>query len=215
MALKKAEKLVRLDERSRFLLALSYMTIGRLNWAQPEFENRSCELVKCRLPLLACAHCLSKMDIRSALTHDTKAVQLDPEFMKAYDQLGLCHEAAGNPDEAIRAFEEAIRLNERGSVRSPWPSLNLGALLLKQQRFEEVGGALRQSIGIDGRFPIAHLRLGQVLEKMQRYDEAVAELKRAASLDPTYPIRITHWLASIANSSSRRQRRKSCAFSRI
>ena len=39
VVLKKAEKLAPLDERNRFLLALSYVTIGRLHWAGPEFER--------------------------------------------------------------------------------------------------------------------------------------------------------------------------------
>jgi tetratricopeptide (TPR) repeat protein len=188
VALKKAEKLGPLDERSRFLLALSYMTIGRLNWAQPEFEKLAATSPSNAVyPYWLARIAYRKMDIRSALTYVQTAIRLDPEFMKAYDQLGLCHEAAGNPDEALRAFEEAIRLNQRAAVRSPWPTLNLGALLLKQQRFEDAEARLRESIAIDGRFPIAHLRLGQVLEKVQRYEEAIAELKRAASLDPTYP----------------------------
>jgi len=41
VVLKKAEKLAELDEQNRFLLALSYVTIGKLNWAREEFERLS------------------------------------------------------------------------------------------------------------------------------------------------------------------------------
>jgi tetratricopeptide (TPR) repeat protein len=68
-------------------------------------------------------------------------------------------------DNAIQAFEHAIRLKKKLAVRSPWPSLNLGTLLLRIQRLDEAEARLRESIIIDQRFPVAHYRLGQLLEK--------------------------------------------------
>jgi tetratricopeptide (TPR) repeat protein len=107
--------------------------------------------------------------------------------MKAYDQLGLCHDAAGEIDNAIEAFETAIQLNREQSMKSPWPSLNLGSLFLRLERFADAEVRLRDSITIDGSFPVAHYQLGRVLEKQQRFADAIAELEKAASLDPTYP----------------------------
>jgi tetratricopeptide (TPR) repeat protein len=188
IALNKAEKLAPLDERDRLLLALSYVTIGRLNWARTEFERLSRSSPSNAVyPYWLARIAYRKMDIRSALAHAQKAIHLDPSFMKAYDQLGLCHEAEGEMDSAIRAFEQAIRLNEQLALRSPWPSLNLGSLLHRMQRLDDAEARLRESISIDPRFPVAHYRLGQLLEKHQRYEEAIAELDQAANLDPTYP----------------------------
>src|SRR5262245_39448110 len=78
VALKKAQKLGPLDERHQMLLALSYMTIGRLNWAQPEFEklarsNQSNAVYPYWLARIA----YRKMDIPSALAHAKRAVELD------------------------------------------------------------------------------------------------------------------------------------------
>ncbi len=188
VVLNKAGRLGPLDERSRFLLVLAYIAAGRLNWARPELEalarsNPSSALYPYWLSRIG----YRKMDIRSALAQAQRAVQLDPAFMKAYDQLGLCYEALNQWDEAIAAFQQAIRLNRQLPARSPWPSLNLGLLLLRLERLDEADAHLRDSLAIEPRFPAARFRLGQVLEKKERYDEAVAELEQSCKLDPTYP----------------------------
>lgn len=188
LVLKKAELLGPLDERSRFLLALSYIAISRKNLAIAELEkltqsNPSNAVYPYWLSRLA----YRKTDLQLAFRYAEKAVRLDPAFMKAYDQLGLCYAGLNQTEEAIEAYKEAIRLNQQQALRWPWPSMNLGTLLLRLDRLDEAEEHLRDSVDIDPRFPVAHLRLGQVLEKKGRYEEAIAELERAASLDPTYP----------------------------
>ena len=188
LVLKKAELLGPLDERSRFLLALSYIAISRKNLAVRELEkleesNPSNAVYPYWLSRLA----YRKMDLQLALTYAQKAVRLDPAFMKANDQLGLCYAGLNQTQEATQAYTEAIRLNREQSLHWPWPSMNLGTLLLRLDRLDEAESQLRDSIAIDARFPTAHLRLGQVLEKKERFEEAAAELQEAARLDPTYP----------------------------
>lgn len=188
LVLKKAELLGPLDERSRFLLALSYIAISRKNLAVAELEkltqsNPSNAVYPYWLSRLA----YRKTDLQLAFQYAEKAVRVDPAFMKAYDQLGLCYAGLNQTEEAIQAYKEAIRLNQQQTLRWPWPSMNLGTLLLRLDRLDEAESYLRDSISIDPRFPVAHLRLGQVFERKERYDEAIAELEQAAKLDPTYP----------------------------
>jgi tetratricopeptide (TPR) repeat protein len=188
LVLKKAERIGPLEERSRFLLALSYIAISRKNLAIPELEklaqtNPSNAVYPYWLSRLA----YRKTDMQLAFKYAQKAVRLDPAFMKAYDQLGLCYAGLNQTDEAIQAYKEAIRLNQQQALRWPWPSMNLGTLLLRLERLDEAEARLRDSIGIDPQFPVAHLRLGQVLEKKEQYEEAIAQLEQAAKLDPTYP----------------------------
>ena len=188
LVLKKAELLGPLDERSRFLLALSYIAVSRKNLAVVELEkltqsNPSNAVYPYWLSRLA----YRKTDLQLAFRYAEKAIRLDPAFMKAYDQLGLCYAGLNQTDEAILAYKEAIQLNQQQALRWPWPSMNLGTLLLRMERLDEAEAYLRDSVSIDPRFPIAHMRLGQVLERKERYEEAIAELEQAANLDPTYP----------------------------
>jgi tetratricopeptide (TPR) repeat protein len=188
LVLKKAELLGPLDERSQFLLALSYIAINRKNLAIPELEKLAQSSPSNAVyPYWLSRLAYRKTDLQLAFRYAEKAVRLDPAFMKAYDQLGLCYAGLNQTDEAIQSYKEAIRLNQQQALRWPWPSMNLGTLLLRLERLDEAEAQLRDSISIDPRFPVAHLRLGQVLEKKARYDEAIAELEQAARLDPTYP----------------------------
>lgn len=188
VVLKKAELLGPLDERNRFLLALSYTAIGRKSLATQQLESlRQSYPANAVYPYWLSRLAYRQLDLQRALTNAQTAVRLDPKFMKAYDQLGLCYAGLNQNDEAVQAFTEAIRLNQGQALRSPWPSMNLGTLLLRAERLDEAESHLRDSLSIDSRFPTAHLRLGQVLEKKDQLDEAMAELNEAARLDPTYP----------------------------
>jgi len=188
VVLKKADKLAPLDEKSRLLLALSCVASGHLNWARPEFEKLAEENPsKALYPYWLGRIEYRKMDITAAIAHARKAVELDPKFVKAYDQLGLYYEAASDWDAAIGAFRQAIRLNRESANKSPWPLLNIGVLMMRLDRLDEAEAQLRASLDVDDSFPPAHYRLGQVLEKKERLEDAKRALLRAATLDPTYP----------------------------
>jgi tetratricopeptide (TPR) repeat protein len=188
IALKKAEALAPLDERSLFTLVMAYVAMGRRDWARPELAR------------LAAAHpgnplypyWTGRLDYddgqyAAAVEGFERALELDRRYMKAHDNLGLCYEALGRLDDARRSWEEALRLNDEQQVKSPWPALNLGLLLTRLDRLDEAEARFRESIASDPRFPPARYQLGVTLEKKGRLPEAVAELEEAARLDPAYP----------------------------
>jgi tetratricopeptide (TPR) repeat protein len=188
LVLKKAELLGPLDERSRFLLALSYISLGRKNLAIPELERLALSNPdKAAYPYWLSRLMYRKMDLERALSYAEQAVRRDSAFAKAHDQLGLCYAAVGRTDDAVLAYKKAISLNDEQSVHSPWPSMNLGTLYLRLDRLTEAEQILRKSIAVEQTFPVSHFRLGQVLEKEGRVSEATQELMEASRLDPTYP----------------------------
>lgn len=187
IAMKKAEALAPLDSRSRFLLAMAYISLEHGDWARPELEK----LARSEPRVALYPYWLSRLDyddmhLTEAVANARKAIHLDPTFMKAYDNLGLYYEALGKTEDAVRAYQEAIRLNRQQRVRSPWPSMNLGALLIKLGRWDEAKASLEESLSEDPRFPQAHFQMGVLLEKEKKCAEAVAELKQAATFDPSF-----------------------------
>jgi tetratricopeptide (TPR) repeat protein len=188
IAYKKAEALAPLDERSRFTLAMSYVALKRRDWARPELDK----LVESfpRNPLYL--YWTARLDYDGgqyavAVRRLNRVIELDPGFLKAHDNLGLCYEALGQLDEAVRSYREAIRLNRERKEWTPWPTLNLGLLLLRQDRPDEAEPLFRESVQGDPQLPQGHYQLGIALEKSGRAVEAIAELEVASRLDPSYP----------------------------
>lgn len=188
IALKKAEALTPLDNRSRFTLALAYIILDHRDWARPELEKlTSADPLN---PLYI--YWLGRIDydamrFKEAVACFRRALGLDPLFMKGYDNLGLSYEALAQYDDAIGAYEEGIRQNKQRADPSPWPDLNLATLLIKLGKFEEARKALEESLGYDSHFPKAHYQMGLLLEKEKKDKEAVEELNLAVRYDPSYP----------------------------
>jgi tetratricopeptide (TPR) repeat protein len=194
IALKKAEALAPLDLKSRFTLAMSYVVLGRRDWARPELESLA--RADARNPLYP--YWLARLDYdrehyAEAVDGFRRALALDPTYLKALDNLGLALEALGREDEAIASYRDALRIErerktpEDGrSAGSPWPAMNLGILLTRMDRLDEAEPLLRESVATDPSFAPAHYQLGLLLEKTGRAADAIAELERAASLDPRF-----------------------------
>jgi tetratricopeptide (TPR) repeat protein len=185
VALKKAEAIAPLDERSRFTLVMAYVALGHRDWARPELAK----LVEAAPTNPLYPYWTGRLDYddqqyATAVKSLLRAIELDPGLTKAHDNLGLCYEALGRFDEAARSWEEAIRLDSRQATRSPWPSLNLGLLMTRLDRLDAAEARFREALGCDPRFAPAHYQLGLVLEKKGRAAEALAELEEAARLDP-------------------------------
>jgi len=188
VALKKAEVLAPLDERSRFTLVMAYVALGHRDWARPELAK----LVEAAPANPLYPYWTGRLDFddqqyATAVKSLLRAVELDPRFVKAHDSLGLCYEWLGRFDEAVRSYEEAIRLNGEQQTKSPWPSLDLGLLLARLDRLDEAEARFRESLACDPGFALAHYHLGLTLEKKGRATEALAELEEAARLDPASP----------------------------
>jgi len=183
----KAQALSPLDERSRFTLAMAYVVMNRPDWARPVLEK----LVETNPKNVIYPYWLARLDysaqqFSTAISKLEKVLELDPEFVRARDNLGLCYEALGRYEEAITSYQEAVRLNRQKPQNSPWPPLNLGTLLLKLGKIEEAETYFRESLRYDSRLPQTHYQLGLFLEKQERNEEAIRELKQASAYDPSY-----------------------------
>ena len=107
-----------------------------------------------------------------------RAIAIFPEYVQAYNDLGIVYMKLDRLDEAIRALEKSAALDPRAFN----PRLNLGIAYVRRQDFVGAEPHLRSAIVMDGSAPLAHLYLGIALWKTEHADEAEDELLRAISL---------------------------------
>lgn len=187
IAWKRAEANAPLDLRSRFTLAMTYIKLGRRDWARTELEKLATTQPANPLYL----YWLARLDYdaqgyTAAIARLQRVVELDPGMMRAYDLLGLCHDYLGQFDEAIKSYSRAVELNRLQAKPSPWPPLNLSVSLVSVNRLDEAEKRLREALGYDAHLAQGHYQLGRVLEMRQQDQAAIQSLKQAAALDPTY-----------------------------
>ena len=93
-----------------------------------------------------------------------------------YSNLGFCHELAGDPAEAERAYRTGI---ERDSDSTPC-RINYGLMLARHGRIEE-GVAQMQAVLSEAE---VHFNVGSVHEGQGRLELARMEYRKALELDP-------------------------------
>jgi tetratricopeptide (TPR) repeat protein len=187
IAWKRSEAITPLDPRSRFTLAMTYIKLGRSDWARVELEKLAA--VQPASPL--CLYWLARLDYdaqsyTAAVGRLRKVIEMDPTMMRAYDLLGLCHDYLGQFDEAIRSYTRAVELNRLQPKPSPWPLVDMSISLVAVNRVAEAEKNLREALSYDVRLPQAHYQLGRVLEMQQQDRAAIQSLNQAAALDSSY-----------------------------
>jgi tetratricopeptide (TPR) repeat protein len=188
IAWKKAEAIASLDDQSRFSLAMAYLRLNRPDWGRDELQRLSQGDPQNPLYL----YWLAKLDYdareyTSAISRLRHVIELDPNMMRAHNNLGLCYDSLGQFEEAVQSFTRAIELNRRQEHPSAWPPLNLAVSLISLNRLDEAAARLHEALSYNPKFPQAHYQLGLVLEKERKFEEAIAPLQRAIALDPSYP----------------------------
>jgi Tfp pilus assembly protein PilF len=123
---------------------------------------------------------LRNNDYRSGESIWQKALDVVPNNVRAYYNLGLAMQKQGRLPEAIRNYNQAIKLNP-DYYRAYY---NLGHLMQSGGRLKEAAGYYQQVIAIKPDLADAHRNLGSAFLSMGRFDEAISEYHKALSIQP-------------------------------
>ncbi len=108
-------------------------------------------------------------------------LDLDPRNAKAADYLGRSYEALGRTGDALAAYRSAVAAAAPGN---PEPYLDLGTLLVENERPGDAVSYLLQAAGIAPGDSRVHRALGKAYLQLNRLPEAQAELHKAVAIAP-------------------------------
>lgn len=117
-------------------------------------------------------------ETRKAVEELKRAIAIYPEYVHAYNDLGVAYIKLDLIDDAVRALDKSISLDPKAFN----PRLNLGIANVRRKDFARAEPPLRTAVTFDASAPLAHLYLGITLWKTNRENEAEDEFARALSL---------------------------------
>jgi len=118
---------------------------------------------------------LNSGDIRAAIPHFEKSLQLDPDNPEAHVNLGIALVVQTNRPAAILQFEQALQLNPFSSEAH----YNLGDALATQGKADEAIQHFRRALQLNPNYAAAHYALGVALAVQDKWDEAVPHYEQA------------------------------------
>jgi tetratricopeptide (TPR) repeat protein len=154
------QALIRLGERHRLAEAL-YTLAGELMW--PDKQG-------------------SSVYHPDAMRILQKVTAWQPGNQGAWYRLGVALKNAGQKEEAIAAYQQAIQLDPKDAY--PWNGL--GNVYYDLVRHEEAIEAYQQAIALDPKYAYPWNGLGNVYSDLGRHEEAIAAYQQAIALDPKF-----------------------------
>ena len=99
-----------------------------------------------------------------------------------HNNLGFALTARGRPDEAIKHYKEALRLNPDYEPAN----INLGLALLSQGKFDECIDYYQEVLRVNPGYARVHNNLGAVLWRLGKIEKATVHFRKAVLLKPDY-----------------------------
>jgi tetratricopeptide (TPR) repeat protein len=186
-SLEKSFALHKRDPKVYLLAGMNWVVLDRLDLARPFFE----EAVKLAPGDETMHYHLGRyyytaQHFSLAEGEFLEVVRLNPASVKGYDNLGLALEAETKNDEAVACYRKAIELAERQGLRTEWPYLNLGKLLLAKNLPEESLALSRQAAERNPSSAEVFYVQAKALQKMGKEAEALQALQRSVRNDPKF-----------------------------
>lgn len=119
-----------------------------------------------------------------AISAFERSLKLNPGDVKTEDNLGLSYVGLNRTEEALTAYHTAISWQAQAPAKNAGPCINLGDLLLDQNRPQESVSYLLQAIEIAPQESKAHELLGKAYARLEELPKAQTELEKAIELSP-------------------------------
>jgi tetratricopeptide (TPR) repeat protein len=117
-----------------------------------------------------------------AIKYYTRAIQLNPNGAKSYNNRALSYAFLGKYDETINDFNMAIQ----NDPDNPVLYNNLGIIYNELGNYEQALEEYNKAIEIDPNFALTYLNRGNTYYNLVNYEQAISDYSKAIQLDKNY-----------------------------
>ena len=117
----------------------------------------------------------------------SEILKFEPNNALAHYRLGAVSEKLGATDNAVRSYQEALRIDPgQADARRAMEGyyVNQGVMLRRNNQLAEAAHMFQQAIGLNPSSANAHFELGQVFEQQGQAIAAITEYQEATKVDP-------------------------------
>jgi tetratricopeptide (TPR) repeat protein len=136
-------------------------------------------------------------DQKSAIEQLQNAVTEYPQFMDAYNEMGVQYLKLKDVQKADEAFQSALNIDPKAYG----PLMNRGMLLVAMKNYVDAEPLLRQAVQIKNDQAVGHYFLGQAVAYQGKFDEGKKELRTAIELGGD-SMKEAHRLLAIVDSAT-------------
>ena len=124
----------------------------------------------------------NQKDYDKAIADYSKAIELDPQFVEAYNNRGIDREKQKDYEKAIADYSKAIDLSPGYAAAYN----NRGNAWGDKKDYEKAIADYAKAIELDPRYAAAYNNRGTAWGEKKDYDKAIVDFSKAIELDPRY-----------------------------
>ena len=115
---------------------------------------------------------------KPAIEKLNQAISVHPNFMLAFNELGVQYQKINELEKANEALQSALKISPAAFA----PLVNQGIVLVRMKRYSDAEVVLRAALKENDKSAVAHYYFGRALAYLGRFDEAEKELTTAVTL---------------------------------
>lgn len=117
---------------------------------------------------------------RDSIAEYERLLKIKPDSV-IYKNLGEIYLLAGEPLDALNAFNTALKLGKKDALVYFWQ----GECFVEQKKMEGAIEAYKKAIKLDDKFILPHLRLAEIYLENKMWQDAEKEFEKIKELDPS------------------------------
>ncbi len=118
---------------------------------------------------------------KESMHHIQEAINVVPDHGPAHLSMGICYTDLGRYQEALKKFQEALKLDKNLAVDANY---NFGIVYSKLGEPEKAIKHYQDAIRVNPKSALPNLNLGLIFLKQKKYQEAVQPLRTAIRVSP-------------------------------